>query len=84
MTLQWTRTRDGEHNGKPSYEYHATAEDRTFHIVWAYDRGGTFGYTARGPGGYLTREHGIVWARTLTRCKEQCEKINDAFCRVQG
>lgn len=75
--LTWTRERDGQHNGKPCYEYHATSGTRVYHIVWAYDRGGTFGYTARDTNGegYLTKGYGIHWARTLTRCKSLCEEI---------
>lgn len=78
MSLTWTRKRDGQHNGKPCYEYHATSGTRVYHIVWAYDRGGTFGYTARDTTGVeLTNRtcSNIVWARTLTRCKAQCEQI---------
>lgn len=75
MPLVWTRQRDGEHNGKPSYEYHATAHDRAYHIVWAYDHGGTFGYTARNAGGYITERHGIQWCRTLKNCKAACENL---------
>lgn len=79
MPLQWTREQDGEHNGRPCYEYHATAEGRTFHIVFAYDAG--FGYTAvrkdeQGRTEYLHRGYSVVWAKTLKRCKEQCEAIN--------
>lgn len=73
--LTWTRVPDGEHNGRPRYEYHATAHDRTYHIVWAYDRGGSFGYSARNKEGPLTERHGIVWAKTLVNCKAACEQI---------
>jgi hypothetical protein len=89
MPLTWTRTQDGEHNGKPCYEYHATCEDRRYHIVWAYDHGGQFGYTAArfnahdGCTEYLAKPecripHGITWAKTLKRCKQACEVIDAA------
>lgn len=79
MPLVWTRSRDGEHNGKPCYEYHACADDRRFHIVWA----GKFGFTAsRYRDGkhveYLTERRNIHWAGTLSRCKAACDRINDA------
>lgn len=84
MSLVWTRSVDGEKpNGKPAYEYAAAAEDREFHIVWALDHGGTFGFTAvrrdptkPGTVEYLTPRYGISWCRTLGRCKDECEKIN--------
>jgi hypothetical protein len=88
MALIWKRERDGEHNGKPCYEYSAASEDREveFFIVWAYDRGGSFGFTAvrrdpKKPGTveYLTERNGIQWSRTLTRCKAECEKINERY-----
>jgi hypothetical protein len=72
--LTWERIRDGEHNGRPCYEYKAQSGEREYHIVWAYDRGGSFGYTARNAEGYIDR-YGIVWARTLINCKAACEKI---------
>ena len=78
-TLVWTRTPDGEHNGRPTYEYTAVSGDREYFITWAYDAG--FGFTAvrrdpKKPGTveYLTERHGIIWARTLKRCKFQCEE----------
>lgn len=77
--LVWRRERDGEHNGKPVYEYHANAGDRRYSIVWAYDRGGTFGYTARDGKGYLTDRHGIHWGRTLKFCKSQCQTIETLY-----
>lgn len=84
MPLNWKRERDGEYNGRPCYEYTAVSGDRTYHIVWAYDHGGTFGYTAKrknaeGQTEYLSKNHNIVWARTLTRCKGDCEKIEREF-----
>lgn len=83
MALVWTRTSDGDHNGRPVYEYEAREGDRKFSIVWACDRGGMFGYTAyrRKPDGHsecLKDRSGITWGRTLKRCKEACEKINTA------
>lgn len=88
-SLVWTKTRDGEHNDKPRYEYHATSEDRTYHIVWAYDRGGTFGYTATRPnvadgcteylGPHERAPYSITWCRTLKFCKEQCELIERRY-----
>ena len=78
-TLIWSRSRDGEHYGKPCYEYTACAGDRKFNIVWAYDRGGSFGFTARNETDYLTDRNGIVWSRTLSRCKAECEKINKRY-----
>lgn len=84
--LEWKRERDGEHNGKPCYEYHATGKDGAkYHIVWAYDHGGTFGYTAVASEGdetgncYLTKRHGIHWARTLTACKFLCNEIENSI-----
>lgn len=87
VSLIWTRERDGEHNGKPCYEYRATCEDRTYHIVWACDRGGVFGFTAvrqdaQGYTEYLPLQEngrapfGITWLRTLKRCKSACEQID--------
>jgi hypothetical protein len=78
MSLIWTKERDGEHNGKPVYEYAATCEDRAYHIVWAYDAG--FGYTcvrkdAEGHNHYL----GLTWGRTLKFCKAQCELIDAKY-----
>lgn len=78
--LEWTRVQDGYYGGKPVYEYTATSGDRKYHIVWAYDRGGTFGYSAtrpdaKGDSTYLTDRWGIHWSRTLKFCKEACENI---------
>jgi hypothetical protein len=81
VALVWTRSQDGEHNGRPTYEYHACADDREFFVTWAYDAG--FGFTAvrrdpKKPGTveYLTPRYGIQWSRTLKRCKAECERIN--------
>lgn len=79
MPLTWTRARDGEHNGKPCYEYSATSEDRTYHIVWAYDHGGSFGYTARDKTGYIHGNFTITWTRRLGFCKDACQKIEDRY-----
>lgn len=91
MSLVWTRTPDSEHNGRPTYEYHATAHDRTYHIVWAYDHGGTFGYTARSesiPQTYLhpTRDYaiGITWCGSLKRCKAACEAIEARYSKTEA
>jgi hypothetical protein len=75
--LEWTRTRDGWHNGRPTYAYTAFSDNRRYHIVWTYDHGGSFGYTARDQADhkYLTDRWGIVWARTLKNCKAACETI---------
>lgn len=80
MTLTWTRERDGAYNGKPCYEYTAESGPRTYHIVWACDRGGTFGFTAitkDAAGGvvYLTERNGIRWQGSLGSCKAECERI---------
>ncbi len=79
--LIWTRTRDGDHFGKPCYEYTATVESRIYSIVWACDHGGTFGFTARTVSNigsnYLTKRNGIHWCRTLKNCKAECQKIED-------
>ena len=86
--LVWARTRDDEYNGRPTYEYAACSEDRQveFFITWAYDRGGSFGFTAirrdpEKPGTveFLTERNGIQWSRTLTRCKATCEQINERY-----
>ncbi len=82
MPLIWTRERDGSHFGKPVYEYTAKSEDRTYHIVWASDHGGTFGYTARDAKDYIHGYYTISWGRTLTRCKAQCEKIEARYAKV--
>jgi hypothetical protein len=79
MPLVWTRERDGEHYGKPCYEYHARSGDRVYHIVWAYDRGGTFGYTARDAKDYIHGNYTITWARTLKFCKAACEEIEGKY-----
>jgi hypothetical protein len=81
MPLVWTRVRDGEHNGKPTYEYHACAHDRAYHIVWSYDGG--FGYTARDKTGYIHGNFTITWPRALWRCKEACQKIEDSYVARQ-
>jgi hypothetical protein len=75
MALAWTREQDGDHYGRPVYDYHAAGHggNRTYHIVWAIDAG--FGYTARNDAGYLTDRWGIQWARTLKNCKAYCEEI---------
>jgi len=78
MPLIWTRERDGEHYGKPCYEYHATAEDRAYHIVWAIDA--HFGISAyrRRPDGVNERldyRSGIIWLRTLKACKARAERL---------
>jgi hypothetical protein len=83
MALQWTRTKDGDYNGKPVYEYRAKDNGAEFHIVWAYDGGGMFGYTARKGDEYLTKQHGIIWARTLKFCKAHCEVINNKLAAEQ-
>jgi hypothetical protein len=84
--LIWTREQDGEHNGKPCYEYFAASKDRQceYFVTWACDAG--FGFTAirRDPAKpgtveYLTARNGIQWAHTLTRCKAECEKINERY-----
>lgn len=80
MTLVWTRVQDGEHNGKPCYDYHATCENRMYHITYSYDGG--FGFTARCNDKYLPlpdggrAPFGLTWLRTLTRCKAACEAID--------
>jgi hypothetical protein len=85
--LTWTREQDGTHYGRPVYEYRAVSEGRTYSIVWASDRGGTFGYTATRKDAsdrteYLTQRHGIHWARRLKHCKSQCEVIEKRHASV--
>jgi hypothetical protein len=75
--LVWTRTRDGEHNGKPCYEYHARSHDRAYHVVWAYDRG--FGFTARDAKTYIHDSYTIRWSGSLKRCKAACQEIEDNY-----
>jgi hypothetical protein len=82
MSLVWTRTPDGEHNGRPRYEYHASVGGRRYGIVWAYDHGGSFGYSAYGEDGPLTERHGIIWGRTLKFCKSACEAIEEKHANV--
>lgn len=87
--LLWTRFDDGHHNGRPTYEYVATSGTREYTICWAYDNGGTFGYSAvdqttkeaNDGSPYLTKSHGIIWAKTLKRCKAECQKIEDTLNR---
>lgn len=76
-TLTWTRKQDGEHNGRPCYDYDAVGKDGVrYNITWAYDHGGTFGYTAYDAGGQQAhRGVSIQWAGTLGRCKDACEAI---------
>lgn len=84
--LKWRREQDGEHNGKPCYEYHATGGGgREYDICWSCDR--RFGYTAKRPGvgdegrhQYLTERWGIHWAGTLRACKALCEEIEQKAC----
>jgi hypothetical protein len=78
MTLVWTRTRDGEHNSKPVYEYDATCDDRAYHIVWAYDRG--FGISAYrrlkdGKNENIGDRFGIAWCGSLKNCKAAAERL---------
>jgi hypothetical protein len=81
MTLNWTRTQDGTHNGRPCYEYRATGKGgEQYNIVWSTDAG--FGYSAvdgtrdqYGSCRYLTKRHGLHWAHTLKACKRLCEEI---------
>jgi hypothetical protein len=80
--LIWRRERDSEHNGRPTYEYLANVGDRRYSIVWAYDHGGTFGYSAYGAEGPLTKRHGIFWGRTLKFCKAACEEIERRYADV--
>lgn len=77
MTLVWTRTQDGEHNGRPYYDYHATAGDRAYWITYADNAG--FGISAyrRRPDGTnedIGERHGIHWCRTLKNCKARAEQ----------
>jgi hypothetical protein len=78
-TLTWTRERDGEHpnTGRPLYEYKATGKDGTrYNIVYAYDKGGQFGYSAYDTDdNRLSPGFPITWSRTLSFCKDECEKI---------
>jgi hypothetical protein len=75
--LAWGQIPDGEHNGRPTYDYRATSGDRTYHVTWAYDAG--FGYTARDAKGYIHGHYSIVWARTLRACKARCEEIEKNY-----
>ena len=77
MSLTWIRTQDGNHNGRPVYDYDAIGVDGVkYSITWAYDHGGTFGYTARDPDGkQLHPGYIICWSGSLKRCKDACEKI---------
>ncbi len=80
--LTWIRTKDGEHRGKPCYDYNASGKDgkRRYHITWACDHGGTFGYSAYDAnGGPLTLRGNIHWCGALWACKEQCNKIEDKY-----
>lgn len=74
-TLTWTRERDSEHNGRPTYEYRATGKDGVrYHIVWAITAG--FGYTAYDAGGdQVHKGVSIQWCRSLKACQERCEII---------
>ena len=85
MILNWKRIPDGEHNGRPVYEYEAVDNGIRYHIYWSTDSG--FGlsisyYDNRGdcpP----DASYGIAWARTLTRCKALAEKYRkDHFRRA--
>lgn len=79
--LTWIRTQDGTHRGRPCYDYNACGKDGCrYSICWAYDNGGTFGYTAYDPFGKALTTHwggGICWAGTLSRCKEACNAIEN-------
>ena len=78
--LTWIRTQDGEHRGRPCYDYNAAGKDglRRYNITWACDHGGMFGYSAYdAKGESLTPRGGIYWARTLTACKRLCNEIED-------
>ena len=77
-TLVWTRVRDGEHNDKPVYEYEASAGNRTYRIVWAYNAG--FGISAYrrkadGTNESLNERGGIAWCRTFKNCKARAETL---------
>jgi len=72
---------DGEHNGRPCYDYTATHGGLKFFITWASDAG--FGYSisfadGRGKPDWAPRR--IVWCRTLKFCKASCEA--NAIARV--
>lgn len=73
--LTWTRELDGEHNGRPMYQYRARVGAVRFSIVKSTDSGfglSVFNETTRE---YLTPRHGISWLFTLKRCKAEADKI---------
>lgn len=73
--LTWTREQDGEHNGKPCYDYHAELDSVRYHITWAYDNGGQFGVSAyHDKGGRLTLSQ-IEWRRSRKNCFARAEEI---------
>lgn len=71
--LTWTRTQDGDHNGKPCYDYNAELDGIKYHITWAYDAG--FGISAHGPHGGLTRHSNLEWRRSRKNCFARAEQI---------
>lgn len=85
LNEKWIKRRDGEHNGRPRYEYTAIHDGIKYHIVWAIGVG--FGYSIsfaeggrRPPGVHRT----ISWAGTLKRCKEACEKFAASVSKAEA
>lgn len=75
MPLKWVRERDGQHNGRPMYDYSCTVGHVRFHICSTTDAGFGLSIYDHKAQKYLLG-HGICWFGTLGRCKEQAEKIN--------
>lgn len=73
--ITWTRTQDGEYNGRPCYEYNFVDGYVTYSIVWAYDAGFGISIFDHDKGLYLTNHHGISWRHTLKSCKAYAEEI---------
>lgn len=83
MKLIWKRIPDGEHNGRPMYEYEAIDNGIRYHIYRSTDAG--FGLSisfAGGSGCPSDARHGIMWLRTLYRCKAFAEDDHAARSKV--
>lgn len=73
--LEWTRTRDGEHHGRPLYDYEATYKGRyRFAIVTSTDSGfGIAVYDNEKQDRVTTQQ--IEWRRTRKNCQDRAVAI---------
>lgn len=76
--LEWTREIDGEHNGRPLYDYKATykngGRDLRFSIVTSTDAGFGISVYDNAAQCYLTRIQ-IEWRRSRKNCFDRAVEI---------